>query len=258
MLQSLYMNALIVANWKMHPKTLREAKRLVTVTKKALGSSRAVTVVVAPPAVFLRDLAKGASSRSLPYAAQNVHWEEVGAHTGDTSIPQAIDAGAKWVIIGHSERRALGETNADVRKKVAAVIEDDLKPIICVGEQERDTEGAYLRTFSEQVITALAGVPKGALKDVTIAYEPVWAIGGTETVSPSKVHETVLYIRKLLFEVYGKPALSIPILYGGSVEDDDVVAMMTEGEVQGVLVGHASVDAKRFPRLIKRVKEARA
>ena len=252
------MNALIVANWKMHPKTLREAKRLVSVTKKALGSSRAVTVVVTPPSVFLRDLAKGASSRGLSYAAQNVHWEESGAHTGDVSVSQVKDAGAKWVLIGHSERRALGETNADVRKKVAAALEADLKPIIAVGEQDRDADGAYLRTFSEQVITALAGVPKGALKDVTIAYEPVWAIGGTEAMPPNQVHETVLYIRKLLFEVYGKPALSIPILYGGSVEDDDAAAMMTEGEVQGLLVGHASVDAKRFPRLIKRVKEARA
>ena len=252
------MNTLIVANWKMHPQGLSGAKALVAVTKKAVIAAKTITVVIAPPAVFLRDVAKGAKNPRFSFAAQNAHYEKEGAHTGEVSMAEVKDAGASYVIIGHAERRALGESDDDTRKKVAAAIAIGLKPILCVGEKARDEEGDYLQGFSDQVLIGLADVPKNKLKMVTIAYEPVWAIGGKEAMSPNAMHEMSLYIHKLLIEPFGKAALSIPILYGGSIDEGNARVMLAEGEVQGLLVGRVSAEADRFASLLKIVGAAKA
>ena len=148
----------------------------------------------------------------------------------------------------------MGETDDDVRKKSAAAIEAGLKPIVCIGEKQRDSEGDYLEGFRKQITTALADVPKGKLKQVMIAYEPVWAIGGETPMSPNMMHETTLYIRKVLQETFGKAAANIPILYGGSITEDSAKEMLDEGEVEGLLVGHVSVDPIRFATLLKTLK----
>ena len=248
------MSMLVVANWKMYPQTLRAAKELVSATKRSLGKLTGVKVVIVPPSVFLKEVGKGARSTKVAYGAQNAHFERVGAFTGEVSMGQVRDAGATYVLIGHSERRAMGESNEDTNKKLLAALEAGLKPILCVGEWERDEDGEYLEGFSAQVRDGLAGVPKNKLKNVLIAYEPVWAIGGEQAPEPHVVHEMVLYIRKILMEPFGKAALTIPVLYGGSVNEDTARLMLDEGEVQGLLVGHVSVDAKRFSTLLKSLK----
>lgn len=238
----------------MHPQTLSGAKTLVAATKKAIGTARGLMVVIAPPSVFLRDIAKGAKSMRLAYAAQHAHVEKEGAYTGEISLSQVKDSGASYVIIGHAERRALGESNDDTRKKVAAALALGLRPILCVGEVERDEEGEYLHGFAAQVLTGLADVPKNKLKQVTIAYEPVWAIGAAETMSPNAMHEMSLYIRKLLMEPFGRAALTIPILYGGAIDEGNAKMMLEEGEVQGLLVGRVSADPVRFQALLAVIK----
>lgn len=251
------MAALIVANWKMHPQTLSGAKVLVAASKRALGTKKGVSLIIAPPATLLRELAKGSRSNKVSYAAQNVHFEKEGAFTGEISAWQAKDAGAHHILIGHSERRATGETADDTRKKVTAALAAGLRPILCVGERVRDDEGDYLEEFSQQVLIGLADVPKQKLKDVIIAYEPVWNIGKEESMTPHLMHEMSLYIRRLLMEPFGKAALSIPILYGGSITEMNAQAMLDEGEVQGLLVGHVSVDPVRFGMLLRSIKAAR-
>jgi triosephosphate isomerase len=137
---------------------------------------------------------------------------------------------------------------------VNAAIAAGLKPILCVGEKARDDEGAYLQGFSDQVLTGLADVQKNKLKMVTIAYEPVWAIGAKEAMSPNAMHEMSLYIHKLLMEPFGKPALTIPILYGGAIDEGNARPMLAEGEVQGLLVGRASADPVKFAALLKVIR----
>ncbi|HET8581376.1 MAG TPA: triose-phosphate isomerase [Candidatus Paceibacterota bacterium] len=241
----------IVANWKMHPQTKAGARVLVSATKKAARTIRGLSVIIAAPSIFLAEAAKGPKSAKVAFAAQDIHFEKVGAFTGETSAWQAKDVGAAYTLIGHSERRAMGETDEDTRKKVAAALAAGLKPILCVGEKHRDSEGEYLAGFSAQLMTGLADVPASKLKAVSIAYEPVWAIGGEKPMSPNLMHETSLYIRKVLSERFGKAALSVPILYGGSITEQTAREMMTEGEVQGLLVGHVSVDPVRFATLLK-------
>lgn len=238
----------------MYPQSLRTAQHLVSATKKVLRTARGMQVVIVPPAVFLRDLSKGARSAKLLYGAQQAHFEKEGAFTGEVSMGMVRDAGASYVLVGHSERRTAGESVADTRKQVAAALAVGLKPILCVGEQVRDDNGDYLQGFAEQLLQGLADVPKNRIKDVLIAYEPVWAIGGEQAMEPNSIHEVVLYIRKTLMEPFGKAALSIPILYGGSVTEESAHGILTEGEVQGLLVGHVSVDSDRFSTLLHSLK----
>ena len=241
----------------MHPQTLSAAKKLVAVTKRALGTKK-IHLIVAPPAVFLRDLAKSGRSARVSYAAQSAHFEAEGAHTGDISMGQVKDSGAAYVIIGHAERRALGETSEDTRKKVVAALSAGLRPVLCVGEAKRDEEGDYLEEFTQKVIIGTKDIPKNKLKDLVIAYEPVWAIGSTETMNPSSMHEMSLYIRKTLMEPFGKAALNIPILYGGSVDELNADQMLRDGEVQGLLVGRVSTDPVRFGVLLRSIKDRSA
>lgn len=248
------MNKIIVANWKMHPLNARMAKVLASATKKAIGTTKGLLVIIAPPSVFLRDIAKGNKGNKVAYAAQYAHFESEGAHTGEISMPMVRDTGAAYILVGHAERRAMGETNDDTRKQVAAAISSGLKPILCVGEKVRDEEGDYLEGFAQQLLTGLADVPKNKLKEVLIAYEPVWAIGGEESMTPNSMHEMSLYIRKVLMEPFGRSALSIPILYGGSINEASAKVMLEEGEVQGLLVGRVSINPARFAALIKTIR----
>lgn len=244
------MTTLIVSNWKMNPRTLKEARRITQATKKAIEKHRGVRGVIAPPAVFLRDLAGRSRSKKVMFGAQNIHWEKEGSHTGEHSPPQMKEAGAKYVIIGHAERRALGETDEDVRKKVAAALDAKLTPILCFGESKRDEEGAYLSVLAEQLRVGLADVPKEKSKRVIVAYEPVWAIGAEAAMDAHAVHETALYIKKILTGEYGTGASLPRILYGGSVNEENASELLSHGEIDGFLVGRASADPEQVSALI--------
>lgn len=244
---------IVVANWKMNPASFREAKRIFNATKKAAEKAQSVFVIVAPPSIFLRDLAGGYRGKRIAFAAQNAHWEQGGARTGEISLSQAKDSGAGYVLVGHSERRAMGESNEDAGKKVAAAIEHRLIPILCVGESHRTKNGEHFSVVKEQLHAALADILPSEISRVIIAYEPVWAIGGETTMSPRDMHEMAIFIRKQIVETHGKAGHRMKILYGASVGEKNARTMLREAPVRGFVVGHVSVNPERFAAMLKSI-----
>jgi triosephosphate isomerase (TIM) len=241
---------LVVANWKMNPENIEKAKEIFQGTKKTVKSLKNTTVVICPPFVYLSDLEKVNDSKII-LGAQDMFWEKSGSFTGEISAGMLKEEG--YVILGHSERRELGETDEMIAKKIASAIKSCLKPILCVGEKKRDDHGEYLHFLKNQIISSLGKLPKKSLEKLVIAYEPIWAIGKSEdeAMKPTDIHETSLYIKKVLAEIYDpKIALSIPILYGGSVSYKNALEIITLGEVQGLLVGHESLKIERFSELL--------
>lgn len=233
----------------MHPKTLAEAKRLFLGIKKVARDIRGATIVVCPPATFLSELRKLYIGKRIMFGGQDVHFERSGSHTGSISAPMLRSVGAGHVIIGHSERRLAGETNEMVQRKVRMALDEKMTVILCVGEKERDEHGEYLHMIREELNAALRGVAADELRRVIIAYEPIWAIGksATNAMKSHDVHQMVLFIRKVLAERFNREtALKSMVLYGGSVEPDNCGELIKDGDVNGFLVGHASLDSESF------------
>lgn len=242
---------LVVGNWKMNPGTPREAVRLVEGFRRKLAGGKGVDVCVCPPAIYLGALR--AKFPSLSVGLQDVSaFPGEGAHTGDVSASMAKASGVSLVVVGHSERRAQGEADELVARKVAAVLAEGLTAVLCVGERIRDERGEYLRVLAGQIEASLAGVPAAALSRLVVAYEPVWAIGaGKEAIGPQGLLETALYVRKCLRETLGPSrGDAVPIIYGGSVDAENAAALLSEGEVDGFLVGRASLDAHQFAGIV--------
>lgn len=244
------MKALVVANWKMNPASWRDAKRLFEATRKSAERTKGVALVVAPPAIFLRDLTALYKGKKIVFAAQNAHFGDGGSFTGELSLAQLRDAKAQQVIIGHAERRALGETNDDVRKKVAAALARKMTPYLCVGETKRDASGEHFTRVREQLRAGLADVPSIRVSRVIIAYEPVWAIGAEQAMDARSMQEMAIFIRKMVVEQHGEPGMNIKILYGGSVDETNAADMLAQGGVNGLLVGRASTDPAKFAALL--------
>ncbi|KKW19607.1 MAG: Triosephosphate isomerase [Parcubacteria group bacterium GW2011_GWA2_51_10] len=245
------MKTIIVANWKMNPASFREAKKLFEATKKMAERASGVSIIVAPPVLFLRGLAAEYRGRKISFAAQNTHFELRGGFTGEISLPQVKDAGASHVIIGHSERRAMGESNEDTRKKVAAALSSKLIPILCVGETVRVKGGEHFTMIKEQLRVALLELTPAHASRVIIAYEPAWAIGGESSISPQEMQTIAIFISKTMVDMHGKIGHRVKILYGASIGEQNAAAMMKEGRVAGLIVGHVSIDAKRFGALLQ-------
>lgn len=246
---------LIVANWKMNPPTFAEAKEIAEATKKAAARAPGVSVVICPPVIYLRELAKN-SRGGVSFGVQDIFYEERGAYTGEISSFMVKNAGADFAIIGHSERRERGEASAVIAKKVAAALDAKLAPVLCIGERARDALGEYLSVVRTQLTEGLADIPPGAIAKVAIAYEPVWAIGkkAQDAIAPRDLHEMAIFIRKVLTERLERAkALKVTILYGGAVESDNAHRLLHDGDVDGFLVGHASLDKKDFPLIIRAV-----
>lgn len=252
---TLPMKALIVGNWKMNPATYKDAKLLFDATKKAAESAKGATVVVAPPSLYLRELSKGYRGK-IAFAVQNASAETTGAHTGEISFAMAKDARVEFGIIGHAERRAAGETNEDTKLKVKMALSEGLTPILCVGEHSRGTSGTHFAFVRDQLRTGLMDVEPANLKKVIIAYEPVWAIGAASAMSPRDMHEMSIFIRKCIFELHGEAAHAVRILYGGSIDATNAPAMLTEGDVSGLLVGRASTDTTHIKELLQAIGNA--
>jgi len=249
----------IVANWKMNPNTLGEAEKLFNAIKKKSNKIRSIETVICPPFVYLSELALYYSGSKIKFGAQDVFWEEKGSRTGEVSPLMLKSVGADYCIIGHSERRELGESNEQVSKKVKVALKAGLRVIICVGESERDERATYLSFLKEELQSAFSGVSSKQLKNIYIAYEPIWAIGKSskEAMQPSQVHEMSLYVKKLLVEKYGKKiALEVPVLYGGSVDSKNVEALFKRGDVDGFLIGRASLDAEMFSEMLQIISKA--
>lgn len=245
------MKSIVVANWKMNPASFKEAKKLFEATKSAAQMCPNVSLIIAPPAIYLRELSAGYRGTKISFAVQNAHAEAGGARTGEISVAQARDAGASYVLVGHSERRAMGETNDDTRKKVAASLSAKMTPILCIGETVRASSGEHFNGIAEQLLTGIKDVPPAKLSKVIIAYEPVWAIGGETTMSPRDMHMMAIFIRKTVVGVYGDAGHKVTILYGASVGEKNAAAMMKDGDVRGFLVGHVSTSAERFTALLQ-------
>ncbi len=247
------MKSLVIANWKMNPATAKEAKKLFEETKRMAGFSKGVTVIVAPPSIFLREVSALSRGGKVSLAAQNLHAEASGSFTGEISIPQARDAKVTHALVGHAERRAMGETNEEVGKKIAALLAAKLTPILCIGEKERGPNGEHFLFVKEQLRTALQQVSPAQIGKIIIAYEPVWAIGAAHPMQPRDMHEMSIFIRKMLVEKYGSLAMNLTVLYGGSIDAKSAPAMMQGGDVKGLLVGRVSVDAKAFTELLRTI-----
>ncbi|MBI5470652.1 triosephosphate isomerase [Candidatus Kaiserbacteria bacterium] len=253
------MKALIVANWKMQPATFREARALFDATKKAADAARGVQVIVAPPAIFLRELSKGYRGR-ITFAVQNAHSATDTAHTGEISFAQARDARATYALVGHAERRhpptGGGEIDEEVRKKVAAALAADIIPILCVGEVERTGSGEHFNFVKEQLRVGLKDVSPSNLKRVIITYEPLWTIGQPRPMDAREMHEMAIFIRKSIVESYGQAGMDIKILYGGSINEATAPDMLKNGDVKGLLVGRASADGSHVTRLLASIANA--
>jgi triosephosphate isomerase len=241
----------VCGNWKMH-KTAGEAVALVRELADGLGASPGVQVAVAPPFTALRPVAEALRGTAIELAAQDVHWEAQGAFTGEVSAPMLADAGCHHVLVGHSERRQLfGETDETVRKKVGALLAAGLRPIVCVGETLAEREAnRTLEVVDRQVRRGLAGLAS-EVAAVTIAYEPVWAIGTGRTATSAQAQEVHAAIRKILRELAGSLGDAIRIQYGGSVKPENARELMSQPDVDGALVGGASLKAKDFLAIVK-------
>jgi triosephosphate isomerase len=248
----------VVGNWKLN-KTIAESLALVTELKNQLGAVKGVAVGVAPVFTALNSVAKRLEGSSIATCAQNCHFEPSGAWTGEVSAPLLADAGASWVIVGHSERRQFfGDTSEAVGKKTRAVLAAGLGAIVCVGEllAERDS-GRTLAVVDEQLTGGLAGIDASASAKLVIAYEPVWAIGTGRTATPAQAQEVHAHIRVWLGDRFGaETADTIRIQYGGSVKPSNAEALMAEKDIDGALVGGASLEAADFIAIVKAARPA--
>ena len=243
----------VIANWKMAPSSIGEAKKLFLNLKKSIGRLARVKAVICPPVAFLGELRDLYAGAKLNFGVQDIHFEEQGSFTGKISAQMAKSIGASYCIIGHSELRAYGETDEEINKKVHIALSQKLMVVLCIGEHERDQEGEYLTFLTKELEAALKNVPQSALKNILIAYEPIWAIGktGDDAMKPVAVYETVLFLRKIVTNIYDKKsALLVPILYGGSVEISNSERLLNEGGIRGFLVGHASLSSVDFDTIL--------
>jgi triosephosphate isomerase len=242
---------LIAGNWKMH-KTVAEAiettRQLVELTTDVTG----VEMMIAPPSMALAPMAQLLQGSKIGLGAQNLFWEKQGAYTGELSAQMLLSAGCRYVLIGHSERRQyFGETDETVNKRLRAALAAGLIPVVCIGESEAEREaGKTFSVLDKQIIDGLEGVLSDDLGNLIIAYEPVWAIGTGKTASDDQAQEAHQYIRQLMARQFDKAlANTLRILYGGSVKPSNVKALMAMPDIDGALVGGASLEAESFSQL---------
>ncbi|PIR89910.1 triose-phosphate isomerase [bacterium (Candidatus Gribaldobacteria) CG07_land_8_20_14_0_80_33_18] len=248
------MRSLIIANWKCNPSTFKEAKILFNSLKKRLKKIRNVEVVICPPFVYL------SSSKfqvlSFKLGAQDVFWEERGAFTGEISSKMLKDLGVEYIILGHSERRQiLKETDEMINKKIKATLNNKLKSILCIGETEEERkEGKTFEILKNQIEKALSNLQTYKLRNLIIAYEPIWAIGSGKPCQVNEAMTAALFIKKLISHLYNqKIGRSIRILYGGSVNSLNASNYIREAKMDGLLIGGVSLNSKEFVKIIKQL-----
>jgi triosephosphate isomerase (TIM) len=245
---------IIAANWKMN-MTLNEADGFLETFLLELGDENRVDIVLVPPFTGLWHVSKSLDKvQNVKLGAQNMHWEKPGAFTGEISAPMLRELFVRYVVLGHSERRTLfGETDAIVNKKTVAALAASLTPIVCIGETlaERDA-GQVEKVLDTQLRGSLAGLTAKYLDDVVLAYEPVWAIGTGRTATPAQAQEAHAFIRTVLASISDKAtAAKIRIQYGGSVKPANTAELMAQKDIDGALVGGASLDPRAFAEIVK-------
>lgn len=247
------MKKIIIGNWKMNPLGRKEAVKLMKQVARSLPRVKNTEIVVCPPVIFISDLKN--ISKKVSLGAQDTFWGDVGPFTGEISAEMLYDLGARYVILGHSERRALGEKNSDVNKKLKAVLASSLTPILCIGEKDRDHGHQYFDVVKNQIIECLQGVNKNLMSRIIFAYEPVWAISSTvgrRDATSEDSREMSIFMRKVLADLSSPDIASKSrIIYGGSVTDRDVEDFLKLGGVSGALVGRASLDPIKFAEIVR-------
>lgn len=252
-----YRKTIIAGNWKMN-KTASETKKFAEELKALLPKAKWCDIVVCVPSVDIAAAIKGFKDARVSVGAQNVFYEKNGAYTGEVSADMLKDLGVKYVIIGHSERRQyFGETDLTVNRKVLSALEAGLHPIICVGETLEQRElGITMELIALQVKSALAGVPAEKVRKCVIAYEPIWAIGTGKTATAEDAQEVCGAIRETLKEMFGEElANGIRVLYGGSAKPGNIAELVAKPDVDGALVGGASLKAADFASMVVKAGE---
>lgn len=249
---------LIIANWKMNPLTSEEALRIFKMVKKDLKNIKSAEVVICPPLIQLPIFSKSQFTDNLKLGAQNCFWEEKGAFTGEISAKMLKNLGCEYVIVGHSERRKyLGETDEIINEKLKAVLKNNLKPILCIGETKKE----YIKEKTDKVLISqlqadLKNIPKAKISNfkLQIAYEPIWAIGTGITPNVDEIMSIRLLIKKILAKMYSrKIAEETRILYGGSVSSKNALDFTEKTGMNGLLVGGASLRAMEFGKIVKSI-----
>lgn len=245
---------IIAGNWKMH-KTVNEARKLALDTRNAtVNAVRDVDVVVCPPFVSISAVGEVLKGSKVALGAQNCFWEEKGPFTGEISPVMLRDLGCDYTIVGHSERRGeFAETDALVAKKTKALLEHHISPIVCVGERLEEREAGTTKDIVRgQVLGSLRGIDDEEMLRVVVAYEPVWAIGTGKTATPEQAQEVHAFIRNILIDLHGlEVALRVRIQYGGSVKPENISELMAQPDIDGALVGGASLEAASFRQIVE-------
>jgi triosephosphate isomerase len=252
---------IIAGNWKMY-KTISQAIELANGLKRTLFNldSQAIDIVICPPFTVLGEVSEVIADSNIQLGAQDAHWDDEGAFTGEVSCVMLKDVGCKFVIIGHSERRLyFGETNESVNKKIKAALKHGLTPLVCVGETISEREfGKTFRVLDDHVQNGLQEISKEDVLKVIIAYEPVWAIGTGKTATAAQAQEAQKYIRDLLVKMYNKDIASqVRIQYGGSVKPENIAELLNQPDVDGVLVGGASLTLDSFATIVQKASEVK-
>ncbi len=238
----------------MAPKNAREARAVFQKIRTTAGKLRQVQTVICAPYIFLSELKKTVTGHRCVVGAQDVSFEKDDPHTGEISIDMLKDVGAQYVIVGHSERRAKGETDEDVAQKIDTVMKKGITAVVCVGEKTRDEEGKYTLFVKQQLGISLGKMNSKNIENLIVAYEPVWAIGSKakREATLEDVQEMTIFIRKVLIDIFGeKKGLNIPILYGGSVNPTNAVEYLEGTDINGFLVGRVSLKPVQFEKILK-------
>ena len=246
------MKPIIAANWKMN-KTVDESVFFAERLSSEFAKTEDTDIIIAPPFTALHAIAEALKGSAIHLSAQNMHWDEKGAYTGEISAGMLIDVGCEYVIIGHSERRNLfGERNEYINRKMKTACKLDLKPIFCIGEtlDERKSERTF-EILEKQIKEGLNNILSDDIRRIVFAYEPVWAIGTGKTATTKQAEEVHHYIRKVIIDLFGKNAgADIRIIYGGSVNQKNIDSLMNQPNINGALVGGASLDFESFAKII--------
>jgi triosephosphate isomerase len=252
---------IIAGNWKMY-KTITQAIELANGLKREFFDldSQIIDIVLCPPFTALSEVYEVVADSSIRLGAQDVYWQQEGAFTGEISPSMLVDLGCKFVIIGHSERRQyFGETNESVNKKLKAALKNNLTPVVCVGETLSERErGETFKVLEDHVQDGLKDIGADDTLKIVIAYEPVWAIGTGKTATSQQAEEAQKYIRDLLTKLYNSDiSQDVRIQYGGSVKPENIVDLLSQPDVDGALVGGASLEVRTFAEIVRKASEVR-
>lgn len=245
---------LVVANWKSNPESLKLAKNLFNQIKKAVSKLKKIKVVVCPS--FLHLIPLSSSLGKVLIGSQDVFYEPSGQFTGMIGYEMLFSTKVKYSILGHSEKRALGETDEEIAKKILVCLDNGIIPVVCIGEPERNESLDYLDFIKNQLIKSLKNIPKSKIPGIVIAYEPIWAIGknAIRQTTSKEIEEVVIFIKRVVSDIYETRSVPpIKIIYGGGVDEKQAQDFMQNSLIDGFLVGRASLDGKKFAELLKTV-----